>query len=64
MDIQQLYNDMETLRERLNLELEECLENGGMSLEVLDLSQKLDKLIVEYMRLAKPEPNTESNEVA
>lgn len=55
---------METLRERLNLELEDCLENGGMSLEVLDLSQKLDELIVKYMKQAKPETNTESNEVA
>lgn len=64
MDIQQLYNDMETLRERLNLELEYCLENGGMSLEVLGLSQKLDELIVKYMKQAKPETNTESNEVA
>ncbi|EGD49459.1 hypothetical protein Cpap_3894 [Ruminiclostridium papyrosolvens DSM 2782] len=64
MDIQQLYKDMETLRERLNLKLEDCLENGGMSLEVLGLSQKLDELIVEYMKQAKPDTGTESNEVA
>ncbi|WP_024833380.1 aspartyl-phosphate phosphatase Spo0E family protein [Ruminiclostridium josui] len=64
MDIRQLYNEMETLREKLNLEMEDCLENGGMSLEVLDLSKKLDELIVAYMRLEKSEPKTESNEVA
>ena len=64
MDTKQLYNDMETLRERLNLKLEGFLENGDLSLEVLDLSQKLDELIVEYMKQAKPETNTESNEVA
>ena len=64
MDTQQLYNDMETLRERLNLKLEGFLENGDLSLEVLDLSQKLDELIVEYMKQAKPQTNTESNEVA
>ncbi|ACL75485.1 aspartyl-phosphate phosphatase Spo0E family protein [Ruminiclostridium cellulolyticum] len=64
MDTKQLYKDMETLRERLNLELEACLENGGMTLEVLDLSQKLDDLIVAYMRLDKPQTNIESNEVA
>ncbi len=64
MDRQQLYNDMETLREKLNLELENFQENGGLSLEVLDLSQKLDELIVEYMKIAKSDPNTESNEVA
>ncbi len=55
---------MEILREKLNLELENFQENGGLSLEVLDLSQKLDELIVEYMKIAKPDPNTESNEVA
>lgn len=55
---------METLRERLNLKLEGFLENGDLSLEVLDLSQKLDELIVEYMKQAKPQTNTESNEVA
>ena len=55
---------METLREKLNLELENFQENGGLSLEVLDLSQKLDELIVEYMKIAKSDPNTESNEVA
>lgn len=64
MDIQQIYNDMETLRKKLNIELECCLDNGGMSLEVLDLSQKLDELIVTYMRLTNLQLNMESNEVA
>ncbi|HEX2925468.1 MAG TPA: aspartyl-phosphate phosphatase Spo0E family protein [Ruminiclostridium sp.] len=64
MDIQQIYDDMETLRNKLNIELECCLDNGGMSLEVLDLSRRLDELIVTYMRLTSLQPNIESNEVA
>lgn len=55
MNIQKLKEEIEDMRQELTAEFEKCIEKDGIDLKVLELSQKLDKLILEYLKKDKPE---------
>lgn len=53
MDRQELLQEIEKLRGELTQEYEKCLDKGGINSNVIEISQRLDKLIVEYMKMTK-----------
>lgn len=54
-NITNLYNDIEKLRKKLNEKMSENLFNDSNQYnpEILKISQRLDKLIVQYISLTK-----------
>lgn len=51
MDRQNLLRKIEILRSELTNEYEKCLDKGGININVISISQRLDKLIVEYLKM-------------
>jgi len=54
LDRQSLYIKMEILRSELTREYEKCIDRGGINPEVIALSQRLDQLILDYVKMGKP----------
>lgn len=54
LDLQEIYVKIEKLRSELTKEYEKCLEKGVISPIVIDLSQRLDQLILDYIKMSSP----------
>lgn len=53
LDIEELYKEIQDLRDELEKDYEKCLAKSMMDIRVVDMSQKLDKLIVAYENIIK-----------
>jgi len=51
LDKESISINIEKLRSELTKEYEECFEKGIMDSNVIDISQRLDELILDYQRL-------------
>lgn len=54
MDRQCILKNIEILRNELTKEYEKCFDKGVLTSKVINLSQSLDKLILDCMRLSIP----------
>jgi len=54
LDKKSIYVEMEKLRSELTIEYEKCLDKGGINPEVIALSQRLDQLILDYVKMSTP----------
>lgn len=54
MDRYEKYNEIEKLRRIVASEYEKSIDKGYINTDVIDLSQKLDQLIIEYIKMNPP----------
>jgi len=57
LDIQNIYKRIEILRSELTKEYEECIDKGGPNPKVMALSQKMDQLILDYVKMSTTRSN-------
>jgi len=57
LDRQGIHKKIEILRNELTMEYEKCFDKGTINSKVINLSQKLDELILDFMKLSAPKSN-------
>jgi len=57
LDVQDIYKRIEVLRSELTREYEKCIDNGGPNPKVIALSQKMDQLILDYVKMTTTKSN-------